>query len=239
MDVAFLAETFARLVPGIPLTVLLVSASLALGGAMALCLSWLGQRRARPARMVYQGYTAFFRSTPMLVQIFLVYYGSGQFSRELQGLGLWWLFREPWFCAVLAMALNTAAYTAEIIRGGLLAVPKAQREAAMALGLPPRVAFRVVIFPQALRQALPAYGNEVILMLKGTSLASTITILEVTGIAKKIISETLQPLEVFMVAGAIYLALVFAVTRGVAWGERKLAPEGVQAPSRTMVAGVK
>jgi octopine/nopaline transport system permease protein len=171
------------------------------------------------------GFVYVFRSTPLLVQIFLIYYGSGQFRPFLQELGLWTLFREPYFCAVLALTLNTGAYTSEIIRGGIQSVPLGQLEAGRAVGMSAWQLFRRITFPVAVRQALPAYGNEIILMVKSTSLASTITILEVTGLAKKVIAATFAPVEIFIVAGGIYLTINFVVTRGVALTERALSPQ--------------
>lgn len=156
--------------------------------------------------------------------MFLIYYGSAQFRGFLTEVGLWSSFREPWFCAILALALNTAAYTSEIIRGGIQAVPLGQIEAARAVGMSTILQFRRIVFPIAIRQALPAYGNEVMLIIKSTSLASTITIVEVTGLAKQIISATYSPVEVFIVAGAIYLSITFVVSRLVMLAEWWLNP---------------
>jgi octopine/nopaline transport system permease protein len=170
-------------------------------------------------------YVYVFRSTPLLVQIFLIYYGSGQFREFFESVGLWYFLREPYFCAILALTMNTAAYTSEIIRGGIQSVPWGELEAGRAVGMSGVTLFRRIVFPIAIRQALPAYGNEIILMVKSTSLASTITILEVTGIAKKIIAATFAPMEVFIIAGAIYLSMNFIVTRGILWIEVKLTPQ--------------
>jgi octopine/nopaline transport system permease protein len=170
-------------------------------------------------------YVYVFRSTPLLVQIFLIYYGSGQFRESFESVGLWYFLREPYFCAILALTMNTAAYTSEIIRGGIQSVPWGELEAGRAVGMSGVTLFRRIVFPIAIRQALPAYGNEIILMVKSTSLASTITILEVTGIAKKIIAATFAPMEVFIIAGAIYLCMNFIVTRGIQRIEIKLSPQ--------------
>jgi octopine/nopaline transport system permease protein len=121
--------------------------------------------------------------------------------------------------------MNTAAYGAEIIRGGLQSVPAPQVEAARAFGMSGFTLYRRIIGPIALRQALPAYGNEIILMVKATALGSTVTLMEMTGIAHKLISETFRAIEIFLVAGTIYLFLNFVLTRLVAWGERKIAPD--------------
>jgi octopine/nopaline transport system permease protein len=170
-----------------------------------------------------RGYVAAFRGTPLLVQIFLIYYGLGQFRPALQSLGLWGFFRAPFWCAILALTLNTAAYGTEIIRGGLQSVPHGQIEAARACGMSRSLVYRRVVLPIALRQALPSYGNEIILMIKGTSLTSIITLLEITGIAQQIISQTYRAVEVFACAGAIYLGMNYLVAHLVAILEHRLS----------------
>ncbi len=224
MDFELIAESLPRLAEGIDETLLLAGSSLVIGFVLAVPIALLNLSNNGTVRTLSSGYVYIFRSTPLLVQIFLIYYGSGQFRAELQAVGLWFLFRESWFCAILALTLNTAAYTSQIIRGGLQSVPWGQIEAARSIGMPGFMAFRRLIFPIAIRQALPAYGNEIILMVKSTSLASTITILEITAIAKKIISATYQPVEVFLIAGAIYLSLNFIVTRAIMLVEFWLTP---------------
>ena len=225
MDFELMAETLPKLLAGVPVTLTLVVSSLLLGFLFAVILAQMRLSRNLLLSNLAYAYVYVFRSTPLLVQIFLIYYGSGQFREPLESVGLWYFLREPYFCAVLALTMNTAAYTAEIIRGGILSVPWGQLEAGRAIGMSGATLFRRIVFPVAVRQALPAYGNEIILMVKSTSLASTITLLEVTGIAKKIIAETFQPMEVFIIAGAIYLTINFIVTRGVQWLEVKLSPQ--------------
>ena len=225
MDFELMAETLPKLLAGVPVTLTLVLSSLLLGFVFAVILAQMRLSRNLLLSNLAYAYVYVFRSTPLLVQIFLIYYGSGQFREPLESVGLWYFLREPYFCAILALTMNTAAYTAEIIRGGILSVPWGQLEAGRAIGMSGATLFRRIVFPVAVRQALPAYGNEIILMVKSTSLASTITLLEVTGIAKKIIAETFQPMEVFIIAGAIYLTMNFIVTRGVQWLEVKLSPQ--------------
>lgn len=220
-----MAEAFPALIEGIPTTLILVASSLSLGFVFAVLLAQMRLSRRWLLPQISYAYVYVFRSTPLLVQIFLIYYGSGQFRDSLESVGLWYFFREPYFCAILALTLNTAAYTSEIIRGGIQSVPWGQLEAGRAVGMSGVTLFRRIVFPVAIRQALPAYGNEIILMVKSTSLASTITILEVTGIAKKIIAATFAPMEVFIIAGAIYLSMNFIVTRGIQWIEVKLSPQ--------------
>lgn len=225
MDFELMAETLPKLLSGVPVTLTLVVSSLLLGFVFAVILAQMRLSKNLLMSNLAYGYVYVFRSTPLLVQIFLIYYGSGQFREFLESVGLWYFLREPYFCAILALTMNTAAYTAEIIRGGIQSVPWGQLEAGRAIGMSGVTLFRRIVFPVAIRQALPAYGNEIILMVKSTSLASTITILEVTGIAKKIIAATFAPMEVFIIAGAIYLSMNFIVTRGILWIEIKLSPQ--------------
>jgi len=218
-------ESWPKLVGAVPETLILASSSLAIGFVLAIIVALARLSSNRGLSNLAYGFVYIFRSTPLLVQIFLIYYGSGQFRPFLQEYGLWIFFREPWFCAILALTLNTGAYTSEIIRGGMQSVPWGQVEAARACGMSGVLLFRRIMFPVAIRQALPGYGNEIILMVKSTSLASTITILDVTGIAKKIIAATWSPIEIFIIAGAIYLTINFIVTRVVQWTEIKLSPQ--------------
>ncbi|WP_145139444.1 ABC transporter permease [Roseomonas gilardii] len=223
LDLPFLADTFLRLLAGVPLTLRLAASSVVLGAMLALLLA--AMRRSGllwldwPARF----YIFVFRGTPLLVQIFLIYYGLSQF-REIRSTFLWPVLRDPYWCAVIALTLNTAAYGGEIIRGGLASVPQGQVEAARAAGMGHWLLLRRVVMPLALRQALPAYGNELILMVKATSLASIITLMEITGIAAKLIAQSYRTIEVFAVAGAIYLAINFVLTRLVHVLERRLNP---------------
>lgn len=212
MDFTFLSETLLTLLGGLPLTLNLALTSTAIGLAGALTLALMRTGGASPLQAGARAYVYVFRGTPLLIQIFLIYYGLGQFRPELQALGLWGLFRSPYWCAVIALAMNTAAYGSEIIRGGIASVPHGALEAAAACGMGRGLRLRRIVFPLALRNALPAYGNELILMVKATSLASVITLMDVTGLAQKLISQTYRSVEVFMCAGLIYLALNFILT---------------------------
>lgn len=211
-----------KLLAGLPMTLQLVALALLCGVVVASGVTWA---RLSDNPFVVAGAWSFvfvFRGTPLLVQIFLIYYGLGQFEWVRDSFA-WVFLREPYWCAILALSLNTAAYTAEIMRGAILSVPHGQREAAKACGMSPWLAFRRIVAPQALRQGLPAYGNEMILMVKASSLASVITLLEVTGIAKRLISQTYAVFEIFIVAGAIYLVINMAASFGVRRLERRLA----------------
>lgn len=223
MSLAFLSETMLRLLSGVPLTLELTGLSLVFGGLLALLLA--GARLSRRGGLSHcaEAYVFVFRGTPLLVQIYLIYYGLGQFRPELQAVGLWWFFREPFWCALLALALNTAAYTSEVVRSSVIAIPPGQIEAARACGMSFLTRLRRVILPLALRQALPAYGNEIILMVKSTSLVSTITMMEITGIAQKLISDSFRPIEILICAGAVYLAINFIASRLIALADRQLS----------------
>ena len=224
MDWPFLGETFVSLVSAIPLTLQLAATSIALGAILALAIALCRLSGIMVLEWFARVYVFVFRGTPLLVQIFLIYYGLGQFP-EVRHSIFWPFLREPYWCAVLALTMNTAAYTSEIIRGGLQSVPFGQIEAARACGMSRWLIFRRITVPQGLRVALPAYGNEIILMTRSTALASVITLMEVTGIASKIIAETFRAVEVFVCAGAIYLILNFAISRGIAFLERRLSPQ--------------
>jgi octopine/nopaline transport system permease protein len=230
MDIAFLADTFSQLTKGVPLTLQLAGTSVALGLIIALILAITLQSGTALLVWPIRAYVTTFRGTPLLVQIFLIYYGLGQFRPTLQALGLWGLFREPYWCAILALTLNTGAYGTEIVRGGLQSVPFGQIEAARACGMSRWLVYRRVILPIALRQALPAYGNEIILMIKGTSLTSIVTLLEITGIAQQIISQTYRALEVFACAGAIYLTMNYIIAYALGGLEHRLSAHLRAAP---------
>jgi octopine/nopaline transport system permease protein len=230
IDWAFLQSTFLELLGGVPLTLKLAFSAMALGFVLALLLAmarlsgnWL---LAFPARL----YVTVFRGSPLLVQLFLIYYGLGQF-RAVRASFLWPFLREPYWCAILALTLNTAAYASEVIRGGILAVPKGQIEAARACGMSSLLTYRRIILPQALRHALPGYGNELIAITKATALASTITLMEVTGIAARLMNETYRAFEVFTAAGLIYLLLVLCLTQVVAALDYWLTPHLRQRPA--------
>ncbi|MGO4623055.1 ABC transporter permease [Ensifer sp. 2YAB10] len=212
IDLPFIYDAFVQLCSGIPLTLQLMAVSVASGAVLAIVLAAMRLSTWTPLDLLARIYIFIFRGTPLLVQLYLIYYGLSQFP-ELRKTFLWPFLREAYWCAALALALNTAAYSAEIIRGGVLSVPAGQIEAARAYGMSGFTLIRRIIAPQALRQMLPGYSNEVILMVKSTALASTITMMEVTGLAAKLISATYRPVEIFIAAGAIYLLLNFIVSR--------------------------
>ena len=205
-------ESIPQILGGSRLTVLLVTLSLSMGFVLAIIVALLRRSKISLLVVPIKAYVFVMRGTPLLVQIFLIYYGVGQFEFVRESI-FWSILKSPFWCAIIALTLNTTAYGSEIVRGGLESVPWGEVEAARAVGMSGFRLFRRIIFPIAIRQALPGYGNEVILMVKATSLASTITIMEMTGVANTIMAENYRPLEAFIVAGSFYLLLNFIMTR--------------------------
>jgi octopine/nopaline transport system permease protein len=229
MNLALMWESLPQLLGGVVLTLELVGLSLLFGFFVAVGVALMRLSAHRIVSGLAYVYVFVFRGTPLLVQIALIYYGLGQFE-AIRDSFLWDFFREPFWCAILAYCLNTGAYTSEIIRGGIQSVSYGQIEAARACGMGRLLLFRRIVFPIAMRQALPAYGNEIMLMVKASSLASTITLMEVTGIARSIISKTFAPIEIFIVAGSIYLLINFLVSRGIRYVEYRLSAHLRRAP---------
>ncbi|MAG98463.1 MAG: ABC transporter permease [Alphaproteobacteria bacterium] len=223
MDFDLMVTSIPRLLEGAVVTLQLVSLSLILGMILALPLALCRVSRQPLLWMPVYGYIFYFRGTPLLVQIFLTYYGLGQFEAVRESF-LWPVLREAYWCAIIAFTMNTAAYTAEILRGGILAVPAGEIEAARAVGMSRWLLYRRIILPRAIRMALPAYSNEVILMLKASALASTITLLDLTGVARIIVARSFAPYELFLTAGVIYLLMTFVVTRAFKQAEYRLSP---------------
>ncbi len=207
MDIEFLLTSIPVLLQGLSKTLLISAMSIAIGFNLGLGLAVMRASEHRFVVNIAKYYSMVFRGTPLLMQLFLFYYGLGQIPFIKGNAVIWWVISDGTRCAIMAIALNTAAYTSEILRGGLLSIPAGLREAAKASGMSRFTSFRRIEFPLAIRQALPAYGNELILVVKGTSLASTITVLEITGYAKRLMSQTYAIFEVFTLAGIIYLLI--------------------------------
>lgn len=223
MDWPFLFSTAKTLLTGVPLTLRLAATSLCAGFVLAVGIAALAGSRFASARWLAALYVMLFQGTPLLVQIFIVYYGFGQID-FLRTSFAWPFLQQAYWCAVLALSLNTSAYGAEIIRGAIAAVPAREIEAARAMGMSGLLLRRRIIWPQALQYGLANYGNEAILLLKATSLASVITLMDVTGLAYRLVSKTYRSEEIFTVAGLIYLALTFVIATGVHLLERRLTP---------------
>jgi len=216
-----------KLAEGAQLTLELVAIAVIAGLLIAIPLGMARASRHWYVRVLPFSYIFFFRGTPLLLQLFLVYYGLAQFDAIRQG-PLWPYLRDPYWCALIAMTMHTAAYIAEIIRGAIQAVPPGEVEAARSLGMSRRQTMWHIVLPRAARIGLPAYSNEVILMLKASSLASTITLLELTGMARTIIARTYLPVEIFFAAGLFYLVMTFILVQVFRWIERILRVDALQ-----------
>ena len=220
MDLDLIINSFPKLLIASITTLKLLSVSLLIGLFIGFLFSILRINNNIILGKIAYGYSYIFRGTPLLVQIFIIYYGFGQveFIRESF---LWIILKEPYWCAVIAFALNTGAYTSEILRSAFQTIKPGFIEAGKSLGISSKIIFYKIQIPIAVRQSLPAYGNEIILMLKGTSLASTVTLMDLTGVAKYIISTTFKPIEVFIIAGSIYLFLTFVIHNLIKLLEKK------------------
>ena len=220
MDFDLMLNSFPKLLNATLVTLKLLSLSLITGLFLGFCFAILRLNKNIFVNRFAYGYSYLFRGTPLLVQIFIIYFGLGQIE-FLRSSFLWVILKEPYWCAIIAFSLNTGAYTSEIIRSALQTIKPGFIEAGKSLGLSNKIIFFKIQIPIAIRQSLPAYGNEIILMLKGTSLASTVTLMDLTGVAKYIISTTFKPVEVFIVAGGIYLFLTFLVHNLIKFLEKK------------------
>ncbi|MFQ2052365.1 arginine ABC transporter permease ArtM [Aeromonas veronii] len=212
-------EYLVTLLGGLVTTLELTLFSLLLGIVLAALMTWVLELRLPVATQLVQLWVLLFTGTPLLIQIFLIYYGPGQFE-WLKASPLWPLLKQPWFCAVLALALNTAAYSTRLFKGALDAIPAGEVEACRALGFNGRQTLWMKV-RHAARHLVPAYSNEVILVLKGSSLASTITIMDIMGLAQGLNAQTYDTLAVFGVAGGLYLAMNGLLTIGFRWCEKR------------------
>ena len=222
MNLDLMLESLPALLKGTAITLQLLAASLVCGMLIAIPVAILRINGNGVVRLILHCYIYFFRGTPLLVQIFLVYYGLAQFEM-VRDSALWPYLRQASVCAILTFSLNTAAYTAYILRGAIQAVPAGEIEAARACGMSTALAYRSIILPHAFRLALPAYGNEVVSMLKSTSLASTITVMELTGVANTIVARTFAPYELFITAALIYLVITYVLTSALRALEHRLS----------------
>ncbi|CAM3187602.1 amino acid ABC transporter membrane protein 2, PAAT family [Pseudomonas gessardii] len=224
---AVIIKWLPRLAQGATLTLELVAIAVIAGLLLAIPLGIARSSRRWYVRTLPYCYIFFFRGTPLLVQLFLVYYGLAQFDAVRES-ALWPYLRDPFWCATVTMTLHTAAYIAEILRGAIQAIPPGEIEAARALGMSKPKALFYIILPRAARIGLPAYSNEVILMLKASALASTVTLLELTGMARTIIARTYLPVEIFFAAGMFYLLMAYVLVRGFKLLERWLRVDACQ-----------
>ena len=220
MDIDLMITSVPILLSAAVITLKLLSASLIIGLFIGFLFAVLRLSKNPLVNKFAYGYSYLFRGTPLLVQIFIIYYGLGQIE-WLRSTFLWVILKEPYWCAIIAFALNTGAYTSEILRSAFQTIKPGIIEAGKSLGISSKIILYKIQIPVAIRQSLPAYGNEIILMMKGTSLASTVTLMDITGVAKHIVSTTYKPLEVFLLAGGIYLFMTFLIHNLIKYLEKK------------------
>ncbi len=216
MDVQVIIKNLPLYLEGLQTTIVLVFSSLLVGLVLAIPIALLATSKRKWISALPKAYIYFFRGTPLLVQMFMIYHGMGQFDAVRESF-LWVVFQQAWACALVAFALNTAGYTGEILRGTIEQTPYGEIEAARSVGMSNAQIYRRIILPSTFRRALPAYGNEVIFMLHGSSLAGLITIVDLFGAAKIVNARNFVPFESFIAAGLFYLGLTFLIV----WGFKK------------------
>ena len=223
LNQSLLFRNFIEVLWGLDNTLLLLIISLPVGFILSLIFAIGRVSENRLISKTIASYIFVIRGTPLLVQIYLIYFGLGSVEIIRESF-LWYLLKEPFWCGVLALTINTVAYGSEIFRGGIQSVTKGQIESGLSLGFNKLMLLRKVILPIALRKVLPSYGNELILMVKATSLVSLTTYMEMTGIARKIMAKTFAPVEAFIAAGILYLFLNFLMVQFVKYLEWKYNP---------------
>lgn len=230
LDLGLMAEALPQLLKGVGTTGRLSGLILILALLVAVPLAFARNATRTWINLPAQAYILFFRGTPALIQVFLLYHGAAQFE-WVRTSPAWVVLREPFWCLIIALGFNGAAYTGELFAGAMRNVPKGTVEAARALGLSRWQTLRTIVVPLSLRTALPAYSNEAILTVKATSLASTITLLDLTGMARLEVARTYAPYEVFLTAAAIYLLITSALTWLLRRLERRMQIEKTARPS--------
>ncbi len=208
-------------VSGVWVTLKLVGLSVVIGAVLSVPIAYARTSRNPFIAALAYAYVYFFRGTPLLAQAFLIYYGFGSFRAQFEAVGLWFFFRDAFNCALFAFSLNTAAYQAEILRGAIASVPKGQWEGANSLGLPRLITLRKIILPQALIVALRPYGNELILMIKGSAIVAIITVYDLMGVTRLVYSRTFD-FQSYLWAAVIYLLIVETLRHAVEWIEKRI-----------------
>ena len=216
-------KNFFLVLSGLDNTILLLLISLPLGFVLALLFALGRVSKITLLSRTIASYIFVIRGTPLLVQIYLIYFGLGSVKLIRESF-LWYALKEPFWCGVIALTINTVAYGAGIFRGGIQSIEKSQVESGLSLGFGKFLLLRKIILPIAIRKVLPSYGNELILMVKATSLVSLTTYMEMTGIARKIMAKTFAPVEAFIAAGILYLFLNFLMVQFVKYLEWKYNP---------------
>lgn len=220
-DAALFERYGGRYLSGLWVTIQFVAISFLIGAVLSAPVAFGRMSTSRLWRGLAFGFVSFFRGTPFIAQIFLIYYGLGSFRSGFETVGLWWFFRDPWYCAIFAMVLNTAAYQAEILRGAIQSVPAGQWEGARSLGIRPLVAFFKVILPQAMVVALRPYANEVILMVKTSAVIAIVTVFDLFGVTRRAYSQTYD-FQTYVWAALIYLLIVESIRIMTVLAERRL-----------------
>ncbi len=238
MDLEFAARIFGRLVDGLWMTIFIVIASMILGNLLAIPVALARVSERWWLRYPAAAYILFIRGTPLIVQMFMIYYGLGQFPAVRQSF-LWPLLRDALVCAVLALSLNTAGYSGEVLRGAITAVPKGLKEAGTALGMTRAKVMFLITLPLAFRQSLPTFANESVLLLKASAIVFTITIRDIMGEAVIIRSQTFRTLEPLISAALLYLVLTFLIVQGFSLLERRLNVHRRKASVTELLAGMR
>ena len=216
MDIQVIIDNLPQYFEGLWITVTLVVESLILGLCLAIPIALAATSKNRWIAFLPKAFIYFFRGTPLIVQMYLIYHGMGQFALIRESF-LWVIFKEAYMCALIAFALNTAGYTAEILRGTIEQTAFGEIEAAKACGMSKATLYRRIILPSTFRRALPSYGNEVIFMLHGSALAGVITVVDLFGAARIVNARSFVPFESYITAGLFYLVLTFLIV----WGFKK------------------
>ena len=214
---------FFKILKALDQTLLLLLASLPIGFILSLIFALGRVSKIKFLSKTIEYYIFIIRGTPLLVQIYLIYFGLGSI-KVIRDSFLWIILKEPFWCGVLALTINTVAYGSEIFRGGIQAVSQEQIDSGKSLGFTRIGLLRKIIFPIALRRVLPTYGNELILMVKATSLISLTTYMEMTGVARRLMAITWAPVEAFLAAGILYLFLNFLMVQFIKYLEWKYNP---------------
>lgn len=220
IDFVLILSYWETFLTGIKNTILLVVVGLSFGAVIALPMAIIRWKRVPVLAKAIGVFVYVFRGSPMLVQAYLLYYGLAQFESVRNSM-FWVVLKEPWWCAAIAFAINSAAYQVEIYRGGLDAVPRGEIEATAAIGMSQGIALRHVILPSALRRCLPMMANESIFLLHGSAIASMLTITDVLGAGRKLNAQYYLAYEGFLAATVIYMVLVYIITRILGWVERR------------------
>ena len=216
-------KNFFIVLSGLDNTLMLLLVSLPIGFILALIFALGRVSQIKLLSSAIASYIFVIRGTPLLVQIYLIYFGLGSI-KFIRDSFLWYALKEPFWCGVIALTINTVAYGAEIFRGGIQSIEKSQVESGLSLGFNKFLLLRKIVLPIAIRKVLPSYGNELILMVKATSLVSLTTYMEMTGLARKIMAKTFAPVEAFIAAGVLYLFLNFLMVQFVKYLEWKYNP---------------